>query len=169
MKVGQSLLDKYASGQCTPAEKAVVEAWLANTDDQIQEMHVQEFSASKSRIWAGISKDLPVKKSKEVFISQPVIRYAAAACITALLGIGSFFISTNQQQKNITDTSLICQGYEHTVPNPSFEAKMVKVKGGSEFIGIYLKAREEEFAVYYPGRLPERMAPAMRNAICSMF
>lgn len=83
MKISEELLTRYALGECTAEEKALVERWL-NTSENLDTVPYRvEFGPVKKRIWTRLEQW--TVKPDRYRIGRLLMRYSAAACL--LLGV----------------------------------------------------------------------------------
>jgi ferric-dicitrate binding protein FerR (iron transport regulator) len=116
-KLGE-LIDKYAKGDCSPEEKALVEQWYQFLDwkNPPEELPLEELEQFKEEVWLSICekrKGNPPHKTIERNISiarrSVLWRYIAAAVIfAAIAGIGStVFYFNNKHQASIPTVTQI--------------------------------------------------------------
>lgn len=82
-KIDKKLLQKYFNGNCSEAEKAIVEVWLASDEyDEPLTLDEPTKKVLKSSMWENISADMGFSKTTRVIpLYSKLIRYAAAACV----------------------------------------------------------------------------------------
>lgn len=87
MEINQDILKKYASGQCTDADKRAVEKWLNNDswDSIVENNHVNEQVGSS--IWDKLNAEVS-QHSKLRWI-----KITAAAAVAVVLGFSIFYLS----------------------------------------------------------------------------
>jgi len=163
--VNEEIIKKYIKGDCTPKEKERVEVWLQSTTVPNETDYAKEFAASRDRIWNEIREDIPQKQNKVIPLYKTLTRYAAAACLAVGLFAGGYFILEQEQRQLDYRIQVNCDNQQYKNEQNSFEAKRVKIKGGSECIAIYFKGRTEEYVVYHPDRLPNHLPDPIYHAI----
>src|ERR1700754_2754420 len=99
------LLEKYAAGQCTPEEIAIVESWyLQQKHDGVNDLVEKERLADMQEIRnLLISETKPAQKSVRRFWP----RIAAAASILLFLSIGIYYLLQKSPQQLITQSQKI--------------------------------------------------------------
>jgi len=99
MEITQELLDKYYLGQCTLAEKAAVENWLAEEETFGELPEAIDIQALEDRQWQQFSKKLagqPIRQKKtKIFWAL----LATATAASFLLFVANIFYFTRQKQE----------------------------------------------------------------------
>jgi ferric-dicitrate binding protein FerR (iron transport regulator) len=91
----KDLLDKYEKGTCTPAEKALLEAWYHSLDMTAPgDQAPNDLQKNLTLIWQGLEKDTAPKK----IIRLPYLRIAAAVIIL-LISAALLFRQTSHRQR----------------------------------------------------------------------
>ncbi|MEM1216203.1 MAG: hypothetical protein AAGJ82_10985, partial [Bacteroidota bacterium] len=97
--INKRLLQKYFNGECSAAEKARVEAWLASDEPEAAPLPFDEATkaAIKDSMWENITASMDVEGS-DTDTDTPIIplysrtlRYAAAACLLIMVFFGGRF------------------------------------------------------------------------------
>ena len=100
----KELLDKYKAGNCTDAEKAIVETWYLKFSKEGEELAPSALEAATDRIWDRLpihesDAETPVKKAR----LWP--RIAAAAAVVLVAGIALYIFSNNNSSNTLADLS----------------------------------------------------------------
>ena len=83
----KELLDKYAAGQCTEQELALLESWYLNLNNNNRsELSEDELQQAEHRMWTGLN----VKTNPKTHIVW--LRMAVAASILLLLSFGTYVL-----------------------------------------------------------------------------
>lgn len=104
------LLERYAKGQCTAEEQALVEQWLEADEDWFIEENTQEESESSQdpmslEIWNGL-KDRVKKRLWTLRIKWLGFRLVGAGCIVAIVFLVWFLFNNNGTElREITTTA----------------------------------------------------------------
>lgn len=102
-----SLLKKYKSGECTPAELALLESWYLQWNTGEKQFSESELHQVQSEMWA-VMPEKPVKKLLKTSWWK---RSAVAACITIAIAAGVYVwtkpvnTSTNALNSSTKDVS----------------------------------------------------------------
>jgi transmembrane sensor len=87
----QHLLEKYNSGQCSAEEKARLETWYLQHNQELPHgLSKEKISKATDRIWARLDDRAPKRNL------LPFIRYAAAASVIFVLGFGGYLLLRKQ-------------------------------------------------------------------------
>ncbi|MEM6843490.1 MAG: hypothetical protein AAF944_19170 [Bacteroidota bacterium] len=93
MQITKELLQKYASGHCTEAERQRVERWLFQDEEVSGEFDEEKIATELDRRWQAIAAKMdPSHPTKVIPKYKKLTRYAAAACI--VIGIFAAGFST---------------------------------------------------------------------------
>ncbi|MCW3467059.1 hypothetical protein [Chitinophaga nivalis] len=90
MKISPALLQQYHVGTCSPAERAAVEQWLLDTEE---EMPLQEWTdvatvAVKEQMWQVIDNTRTVARNRQRKARiRRLVYYPVAACLLMVLGM----------------------------------------------------------------------------------
>lgn len=106
MTISKELIEKYHSGNCTPEEIQLVEAWLFDDDTAVEPIQPYPTGESKSRIrdemWDEISTVLPARKQSAVRVFfKPFWWQAAAILLISLAGVATFFLTNQDTTRGI--------------------------------------------------------------------
>lgn len=118
----KELLVKYKSGNCTDAEKALVEKWLFQYQDNESDLSEEKIEEIGQEIWRNLPKP-PVKVIKVNL--WPKI--AIAAIILIFLSVGSFFLFNG---KNTGHDSVV---YKEDV-NPGSNKAVLTLANGKNIV-----------------------------------
>lgn len=84
----KELLERYKSGQCTPAEQAIVESWYLGFEQEASDkLSDNQLETAVDRIWAR----LPVHEKEVPQRRRLWPRIAVAAAVLATLSVGFYF------------------------------------------------------------------------------
>ncbi|SHF35574.1 FecR family protein [Pedobacter caeni] len=91
----KELLEKYRAGKCTDAEKAIVETWYLEFEEEGGDLLTNtQLEAATDRIW----NRLPIHEAEEAIVPKrslwPVIRIAAAIVLLASMAL--YFFNTSR-------------------------------------------------------------------------
>lgn len=88
----KELLEKYRSGNCTAAEKAIVETWYLNFEQETADpLTADELEQATDRIWAG----LPIHEKSQLKLWP---RITGAAAVLLILSAGLYFFNPATHQ-----------------------------------------------------------------------
>lgn len=96
----KELLEKYKTNNLSEAEKALVEKWLLNYQDEGAELSDSDMEALSKEVWARLP--LKVQKPKRLWP-----RIVAAACLLLTLGAGLFFYSNRSSSSRAQLTDVV--------------------------------------------------------------
>ncbi len=102
MKITISLLEKYASGNCTPEECRRVEEWMPGDADITRYVSEDKLEMVSGQMWQNISRNTR-QPAKKVALYKSLIRYAAAACM--VLGLCYWSMSIYRCPANYADAA----------------------------------------------------------------
>ncbi|MDN3548663.1 FecR family protein [Mucilaginibacter aquaedulcis] len=114
----KELLEKYRSGNCTDAEKALVEQWLFQYQPNKFDLSEERIEEIGQEIWSNLPK--PAAK---VIKSNLWLKVAAAAIVLIFLSVGSYLLFFG---KEITNYSVV---YKHDVAPGSNKAILTLANG----------------------------------------
>src|SRR5688572_12161466 len=107
----QKLLDRYLSGECTPAEQKQVEEWLEGQKTSDNEWTKLEAAAKEAwlvSLYNNINQTIKTQKPARVvpIYKRPFFRIAVAASVILILLAGSYFMFFNKSQKDLVGTKV---------------------------------------------------------------
>ncbi|MGD1895072.1 MAG: hypothetical protein ACFB15_31320 [Cyclobacteriaceae bacterium] len=154
MKITPELLKKYTAGECTEAERGLVEEWLPGDSDITATFSQEELSDATTQMWQNITQRAEMDNPGTVPASVIPIRrrlayLAVAACLSIVIfGIG-YFTETKKPTPaaHIASTSR-AKGmlYVSSDPNSSIEvaanACEIILDGGVQLLNTSSFARE---------------------------
>jgi ferric-dicitrate binding protein FerR (iron transport regulator) len=119
------LLDKYLAGQCSPAEKKLVEQWFDLTGNPSKVPASEpEWNSVKDKMWHKIHKGAQLITNKPVPIwKKTLYRFSIAASIVLLVGIGLY---VNHRIKR--NNSLITSEYAGIISQENATNKIIALK-----------------------------------------
>lgn len=92
----KTLLEKYNAGQCTAEEKALLETWyLEHNQDIPHGLSGEQLEQATGRIWARLEQQSAGSRI------IPFLRYAAAASVVIALGVGAYFLARKEPPKQL--------------------------------------------------------------------
>ncbi|MEM7509496.1 MAG: hypothetical protein AAF388_01105 [Bacteroidota bacterium] len=111
--INKALLQKYFNGDCSSAEKARVEAWLASDEYETTPLPFDATTKAdiKSSMWKNITADMDSeglateRDAPVVPLHRRVLRYAAAACLLIAVFFGGRISASYFNTKTKTDKS----------------------------------------------------------------
>ncbi|WAC40813.1 FecR family protein [Pedobacter sp. SL55] len=93
----EELLNKYANGNCTEEELAILHTWYLEQEKNIPQISAEEVEMAKQKVWAGLAiHEAAVSKTVKLFSTKIVKRIAAAAVVVLSLYLGYYTIQKNQ-------------------------------------------------------------------------
>lgn len=119
-KRAKALLSKYRDGKCSDAEKAIVERWLFQYNDEDIDLSEKSIKEIQKQVW----ENLPVHERNNkgrVFTMQ---RIAAAASILLFLFFGAYFL----RGKKVKNTQ-VAQIQQHDARPGGFKATLTLSNG----------------------------------------
>lgn len=123
-KVAKALIDKYLSGQCTPAEEAQVETWYNQLAGQQKDKpELPDYEARNAQIKAGLPPE-PAAQPKVVRLWPHI---AAAASILICLGVGIYYYNQTGQPKPVVQMA-------HNVIAPGGNKAVLTLANGHRII-----------------------------------
>lgn len=111
--INKALLQRYFNGDCSAAEKARVEAWLASDEYEIAPLPFDATMKAdiKSSMWKNITADIDSEGSATdtdtpiVPLHRRMLRYAAAVCLLIAVFFGGRISASYFNTKTKTDNS----------------------------------------------------------------
>ncbi|WGQ11696.1 FecR family protein [Pedobacter gandavensis] len=99
----KELLDKYKAGNCTDAEKAIVETWYLKFTNEGAELASSDLEAATDRIW----DRLPIHDTAEIPVKKTLLwpRIAAAAAVLMVAGVALYLFSNSNASNTLADLS----------------------------------------------------------------
>lgn len=99
----KELLDKYKAGNCTDAEKAIVETWYLKFSKEGSELAPSDLEAATDRIW----DRLPIHEKVEIPVKKSVLwpGIAAAAAVFLVAGIALYLFNNSRSSDTLADLS----------------------------------------------------------------
>ncbi|MBC8987840.1 FecR family protein [Pedobacter sp. N36a] len=99
----KELLDKYKAGNCTDAEKAIVETWYLKFSKEGAELASSDLEAATDRIW----DRLPIHETAEMPVKKTILwpRIGSAAAVLLVAGIALYLFSNSNASNKLTDLS----------------------------------------------------------------
>lgn len=137
MKITTELLKKYASNTCSPKERQAVEHWLKDTAAEVPQVSDDQWERADGLMRIDIWKHVSSRKRPVVLSYKKWIRYAAAACVAAVI----FFAGHYSATENI---SIIAQ------QTASKDSDNLLVYGGNR---AYAKLQGHDFSLQFDGQL----------------
>lgn len=100
-KIPSELLDKYLNGECTPAERALVEHALDQSADDNPELYTEsELRDATASSWSVIERKTIYRKST----LRRMLPYTAAAAVALIVAVVYLFSENNNKEPQPPDT-----------------------------------------------------------------
>jgi len=136
----QELFDKYKNGTATNKEKALVEKWLINFNNEPTEISDQEFHRISKEVWSKLPQPAIITIRRLTVWTK----LTAAASVIFLLSFGYFLIRQRQPQRNAYYKNDILPGRNQATLTLASGKKIVLVRGlsgmlaqqGNTLIGV---------------------------------
>lgn len=121
----KELLEKYKAGNCTDAEKAIVETWYLKFSNEGTELSPDQVEAATDRIWDRLAlrenDEIPAPIAKKTYLWP---RLAAAVAVVLVSGIALYIFNAKQSSSIIDGLS----------PSSNYGAKSPILPGGNKAI-----------------------------------
>lgn len=140
------LLEKYLSGQCTPAEEKLVLAWYKSFIEESEiALSTEEKQRIESRIWLNVSATVSPETPVVRMWPRRIARMAIAACLLGAVAGGWYWRSHREAapDKALFTVEPVPGGYAY-VDNPGDTDREVALSDGSHI------RLEPGSVVYYP-------------------
>lgn len=135
------LLEKYLAGECTPAEKQLVEQWYDLVGDEIQApKNEADWNTIKAKMWLKVRQQTNIAEVTIIpFYQKSVFRTVAAACVLLVFCI-AFWVYHQPSSQQVAQ--LINTEYSDRIEwkNQAPGAKTVLLSDGSK-VQLQPKAR----------------------------
>lgn len=93
----EKLLDKYANGNCTEEELAILHTWYLEQELSVPQISTEEVEMAKQQVWNKLPiHDATISKTVKLFPSRLINRIAVAAVVVLSLSVGYYFIQKEQ-------------------------------------------------------------------------
>jgi ferric-dicitrate binding protein FerR (iron transport regulator) len=127
------LLEKYLAGECTPAEKQLVEQWYDLVGDEIRApKNEADWKTIKAKMWLKVRKQTNITEATLIpFYQTSVFRAVAAACVLVVFCI-VFWVYQQPSPRQVAQ--LINKEYSDRIEweNQAQGAKTVLLSDGSK-------------------------------------
>ncbi|MEM8508660.1 MAG: FecR domain-containing protein [Bacteroidota bacterium] len=131
MKVNPELLEKYANGNCTEAERQAVEKWLVEHDNVPKiPLSNSKLKAERQQVWQEITESLGAPKPT---LTRPlykrISKYAAVLAMALSLGFLTYYF-INDNKFNSPTNDIAFEDYQ-TISNDRGKRKTVELPDGT--------------------------------------
>lgn len=126
------LFSRYYEGRASEKEKQVVERWEAEKEHQ-PDLRLLTPDEETDKIWRNLSHQLHLTKTPKR-ISKPFYRYAAAASVAILLGLGLYLTLLPNPLRNTTTDQVIADHKTYFETKTGEKKKMILPDGSVVYL-----------------------------------
>ena len=168
MKITKELLEKYARGECSEAEKYAIENWLPTDDDRSDSLSKEVVDKQEKKVWNNIllhQKSLakvpyennPTSERSSKPVYQLLTRVSAAACFALIFYLaGALF--PNPFTKKVSPVKIVEVAY----PEPEQALYVSTINGKPE------KISAKEYNIDFEGMIRlYNVAESDRTIVCN--
>ena len=96
MEITPELLERYGRGQCSAKERAAIEAWLENSDEDDDTVKLVPIAKEREqRMKASFEQALANRESSKKRTGRPTVKWLVAASLALLVGLSTFWYVNN--------------------------------------------------------------------------